>query len=57
MSRATAPADPSPRGGPPPPTPESANGLFQALDNAEAQAREAMQTPTPAQRPKVEKDW
>jgi Ca-activated chloride channel family protein len=47
---------PDPQGAPPTPTPESANGLFQALDNAEAQAREAMRTPTPAQPPKVEKD-
>jgi len=48
---------PDPQGAPPTPTPESTSGLFQALDNAEAQAREAMRTPTPAQPPKVEKDW
>jgi len=48
---------PEPQGAPPTPTPDSTSGLFQALDNAEAQAREAMRTPTPAQPPKVEKDW
>jgi tetratricopeptide (TPR) repeat protein len=48
---------PEPQGGAPTPTPDANNGLFQALDNAEAQAREAMRTPTPSQQPKVEKDW
>ena len=49
---------PQPGEGPTPtPTPDSNNGLLQALERAEADAREAMRTPTPAQRPKVEKDW
>jgi len=50
---------PQPQGnqGPQPtPTPNPDAGLFDALDRAEAQAREAMQTPVP-QSSKVEKDW
>lgn len=50
---------PNPQGqqGPAPtPTPDPNGGLFEALDRAEAEAREAMQTPVP-QNTTVEKDW
>ncbi len=50
---------PNPSGdqGPQPtPTPDPNGGIFDALDRAEADAREAMQTPIP-QTGKVEKDW
>lgn len=50
---------PSPSGeqGPQPtPTPDPNGGLFDALDRAETEAREAMQTPAP-QTGNVEKDW
>jgi len=40
----------------PTPTPTDNEALFQALDRAEAEAREAMQSPTP-QATTVEKDW
>jgi tetratricopeptide (TPR) repeat protein len=40
----------------PQPTPDSNQPLFAALDRAEAEAREDMQSPTPAAG-KVEKDW
>ncbi len=52
------PEEPSPDGAPPTPTPTPADNeaLFSALERAEAEAREAMQTPTP-QAGKVEKDW
>ncbi len=49
--------DPSGEQGPQPtPTPDPNGGLFDALDRAEAEAREAMQTPVP-QSGNVEKDW
>ncbi len=49
--------DPSGEQGPPPtPTPDPNGGLFEALDRAEAEARESMQTPVP-QSGTVEKDW
>ncbi len=49
--------DPSGEQGPQPtPTPDPNGGLFDALDRAEAEAREAMQTPV-AQSGTVEKDW
>ncbi len=49
--------DPSGQQGPQPtPTPDPNGGLFDALDRAEAEAREAMQTPVP-QSGNVEKDW
>lgn len=48
---AQAPDQPQPT-----PTPTNNEALFQALDRAEAEAREAMQSPTP-QPGKVEKDW
>ncbi|MCD4750322.1 MAG: VWA domain-containing protein [Thermoanaerobaculales bacterium] len=41
---------------PPTPTPEPNGGLFEALDRAEADAREAMRTPAP-ETGTVEKDW
>ena len=45
------------QGAPPPtPTPNPNQPLFAALDRAEAEAREAMKSPTP-QAGKVEKDW
>jgi tetratricopeptide (TPR) repeat protein len=45
------------QGGPPPtPTPDPAKSIFAALERAEAEAREGMQSPTP-QVAKVEKDW
>jgi Ca-activated chloride channel family protein len=49
---------PSPSGAEaaPTPTPTSSEPLFSALDRAEAEAREAMQSPTP-QPSSVEKDW
>ena len=48
---------PSPGQGQAPPTPTPQNEpLYSALDRAEAEAREAMQSPTPAQS-SVEKDW
>ena len=49
---------PAPGEAPPEPTPTPADNeaLFQALERAEAQAREAMQSPTP-QPSQVEKDW
>ena len=51
---------PEPEGGQqqpqPTPTPDPNEGLFSALDRAEADAREAMRTPTP-QAATVEKDW
>lgn len=40
----------------PTPTPSDNEALFQALERAEAEAREAMQSPTP-QATTVEKDW
>jgi len=40
----------------PTPTPSDSEALFQALERAEAEAREAMQSPTP-QATTVEKDW
>ena len=40
----------------PTPTPTDNEALFQALERAEAEAREAMQSPTPQART-VEKDW
>jgi len=40
----------------PTPTPSANEALFQALERAEAEAREAMQSPTP-QTTTVEKDW
>lgn len=40
----------------PTPTPTDNEALFQALERAEAEAREAMQSPTP-QATTVEKDW
>lgn len=40
----------------PTPTPDLSGALFEALDRAEAEAREAMRTPTPAAS-SVEKDW
>ncbi len=40
----------------PTPTPDPNEGLFSALDRAEADAREGMRTPTP-QAATVEKDW
>jgi len=40
----------------PTPTPSNNEALFQALERAEAEAREAMQSPTP-QATTVEKDW
>ena len=40
----------------PTPTPADNEALFQALERAEAEAREAMQSPTP-QATTVEKDW
>jgi hypothetical protein len=40
----------------PTPTPSDSEALFQALERAEAEAREAMQSPTP-QVTTVEKDW
>ncbi len=40
----------------PTPTPDPNEGLFSALDRAEAEARDAMRTPTP-QAATVEKDW
>ena len=49
--------NPSGEQGPQPtPTPDPNGGLFDALDRAEAEAREAMQTPVP-QSGNVEKDW
>ncbi len=49
--------NPSGEQGPQPtPTPDPSGGLFDALDRAEAEAREAMQTPVP-QSGNVEKDW
>lgn len=49
--------NPSSEQGPQPtPTPDPNGGLFDALDRAEAEAREAMQTPVP-QSGNVEKDW
>ncbi|MEN8165288.1 MAG: VWA domain-containing protein [Acidobacteriota bacterium] len=49
--------NPSGEQGPQPtPTPDPNGGLFDALDRAEAEAREAMQTPAP-QSGNVEKDW
>ncbi len=49
--------DPSGQQGPQPtPTPDPNGGLFDALDRAEEDAREAMQTPVP-QSGTVEKDW
>jgi Ca-activated chloride channel family protein len=52
------PDEPSPDGAQPTPTPTPSDNeaLFSALERAEAEAREAMQTPTP-QVGKVEKDW
>jgi Ca-activated chloride channel family protein len=49
---------PAPGETPPQPTPTPADNeaLFQALDRAEAEAREAMKSPTP-QPHQVEKDW
>jgi Ca-activated chloride channel family protein len=46
-----APGEPQPT-----PTPSDNEALFQALERAEAEAREAMQSPTP-QAVQVEKDW
>lgn len=49
--------NPSGEQGPQPtPTPDPNGGLFDALDRAEAEAREAMETPIP-QTGNVEKDW
>lgn len=45
-----------PPGIPPTPTPDSQEPLYSALDRAEAEARDAMRSPTPASS-KVEKDW
>jgi tetratricopeptide (TPR) repeat protein len=47
---------PGQQGAAPTPTPNPNQPLFAALDRAEADAREAMQSPTP-QAGKVEKDW
>jgi tetratricopeptide (TPR) repeat protein len=48
---------PAPGDAPPPtPTPIDNEALYQALERAEAEAREAMRSPTP-QAGKVEKDW
>jgi tetratricopeptide (TPR) repeat protein len=47
---------PSPSGAAPTPTPSTNEALFSALDRAEAEAREAMQSPTPSSS-SVEKDW
>jgi Ca-activated chloride channel family protein len=48
---------PAPGEAPPPtPTPTDNEALYQALERAEAEAREAMQSPTP-QPGQVEKDW
>ncbi|HSN54612.1 MAG TPA: hypothetical protein VLT32_08050, partial [Candidatus Sulfomarinibacteraceae bacterium] len=46
-----APGEPQPT-----PTPSDDEALFQALERAEAEAREAMRSPTP-QAGRVEKDW
>lgn len=46
-----APGEPQPT-----PTPSDNEALFQALERAEAEAREAMRSPTP-QAAQVEKDW
>ncbi len=48
-----SPGQPQPQ---PTPTPSDNEALFQALERAEAEAREAMQSPTP-QATTVEKDW
>jgi tetratricopeptide (TPR) repeat protein len=50
------PTPASGQGAAPTPTPNPNQPLFAALDRAEADAREAMQSPTP-QPGKVEKDW
>lgn len=44
------------QGAPPTPTPDSNQPLFAALERAEAEAREALRSPTP-KAGKVEKDW
>jgi tetratricopeptide (TPR) repeat protein len=46
----------APSGAEPTPTPQGQEALFSALDRAEAQARQAMRSPTPHART-VEKDW
>ena len=46
----------SPSGAAPTPPPQGQEALFSALDRAEAQARQAMRSPTPLART-VEKDW
>jgi Ca-activated chloride channel family protein len=47
---------PAPSGAAPTPTPSANEPLFSALDRAEAEAREAMRSPTPKSS-SVEKDW
>jgi len=47
---------PSAGGAEPTPTPGEQDAIFQALDRAEAEAREDMRSPTPRTR-SVEKDW
>jgi len=47
-----------PQGGPQPtPTPDPNQSVYAALERAEAEARDALRSPTPSQRSKVEKDW
>lgn len=50
------PPSDEPDGPPPTPTPDPNSGVYAALERAEQEAREAMQSPTP-QPGQVEKDW